>query len=892
MDFRTRFPLRLWRPTVDEEVDSELDFHLEMRTRELMRGGLTEPEARRAALVRFGDVRRARRACRAIGRQREQRMRSTQYFSELRQDAAFAIRQMLAAPAFTSIAVATLALGIGATTAIFSAVNAVVLRPLPVPEPDRLVVVNEVWRDMDRGAVSAGNFVDMMADQAVFDAAAALTPVSMTLARDEGAERIIGVKATGDFFRTYRVNAALGRVFGQQDDAPGRDQVVVLSHKFWTRQFGADRGVLGRQITLDARPYTIIGVMPPSFDFTSDAEDVWVPISFTPERKAMHDEHFLNVVARLKDGTSPQQAQQQLDRIASDLRTRFPKDDADRGFAVSPMMQSFVGDYARRLIILMGAVGFVLLIACGNVSNLLLARGAARARELAVRSALGAGQGRLVRQLFTESLVLGAVSAAAGVALAWMCIGVLIARAPQGVPRLDQARIDGTALGFAVGLAVVCSIVFGLVPAWRASRTDINTTLKESIRGAGSRGARDIVRSMLIGAEVALALVLLVGAGLLIRSAIETARVSPGFDPRGVYSARFSLPQTKYATPEAVLHAAEAIHDGVANVPGVRRAAVASNVPGVGTFSNGLVPEGEAPVTENVRQSMARFVSPGYFEAMGIPILKGRDFTPADRAGAPLVMIVNQSLARRLWPNQDPVGRRVMGSAPESDNPAATAKVVIGVVPDLHFDGPAAPTDLEFYQPLAQLDETAWGWTRRTLFIVARTTADPSSLGPAVRRVISSVDPAVPLFSERTMEQRMAATLETARFNTMLLVVLGIVGLLLSGVGIYGVVAYFASQRTAEIGIRMALGASRGTVLKLVVAQAARPVVLGIAAGAICAAFSSQVLASQLVNVRPTDPVTFAAVAAVLLVVALCAALVPARRAAGLSPTHALQSGE
>jgi putative ABC transport system permease protein len=891
VDFRTRFPLRLWRPTVDEEVETELDFHLEMRTRELMRSGLSETEARRAALARFGDVTRARRECRAIGKHREQRMRSTQYLSELRQDAAFAIRQMVATPAFTLIAIATLALGIGATTAIFSAVNAVVLKPLPVPEPDRLVVVSELWRDIDRGAVSAGNFVDMMAGQQIFAAAAAVAPSSFTLARDEGAERVLGSRASGGFFQTYRMNAALGRVFGAEDDQPGRDQVVVLSHKFWTRQFGADRGVLGRQLTLDARPYTIIGVMPGSFDFTSDGDDLWVPIAFTPERKAMHDEHYLSVVARLKDGVTLQQAQQQLDRIAADLRTRFPKDDADRRLAALPMMRSFVGDYRQRLFVLLGAVGFVILIACGNVSNLLLARGAARARELAVRSALGAGQGRLVRQLFTESLVLGLVSAAAGVALAWVFIALLVARAPQGVPRLDQAAIDGTAVAFAVALAAVSSVIFGLVPAWRASHADINSTLKEGIRGAGSRGTRDIVRSILIGAEVALALVLLIGAGLLIRSAIATERISPGFDPHGVYSARFSLPQTKYPGTEVLLQAVERVQEGVAGIPGVRRAAVASNVPGVGTFSNGLVPEGEAPITQNVRQSMARFVSPGYFETMGIPILKGRDFTPADRTGSQLVMIVNESLAQRLWPNQDPIGRRVMGSAPERETPAAGAKIIIGVVPDLHFDGPAAPTDLEFYQPLAQLDQMAWGWTRRTLFVVARTTSDPSSLGPTVRHVFGNIDPGVPLFSERTMDQRMSATLDTARFNTMLLVVLGVVGLVLAGVGIYGVIAYFATQRTAEIGIRMALGASRSTVLKLMVSQAARPVLVGVVAGAVCATFASRVIASQLVAVQPTDPVTFAAVAGVLLIVALCAALIPARRAAGLSPTSALQTG-
>jgi len=470
------------------------------------------------------------------------------------------------------------------------------------------------------------------------------------------------------------------------------------------------------------------------------------------------------------------------------------------------------------------------------------------------------------------------------VGLARAFIALLIAYGPPGVPRLEQAHVDGVVLGFAVLLAVIATLIFGLVPAWRASHADINSTLKEAVRGAGGRGARDIVRSTLIAAEVALALVLLVGAGLLIRSALETQRVNPGFNPQGVFSGRFSLPQAKYSSAEALMQATESIEQAVAGIPGVRFAAISSVVPGVGTFSNGLIPEGEATELRNVRQSYARFVTPAYFHALGLPVVKGRAFLPSDRAGSPLVMIVNETLAHRLWPNQDPIGRRVNGSS------GKPPKTVVGVVPDVRARGPAGPIEAEFYQPLAQLEEVAWNWTRRTLFVVARTDGDAAALGPAVRRAIAGVDAGVPLYSVRTIEERMAATLETARFNTLLLVALGAVGLLLAAVGIYGVIAYFATERTSEIGIRMALGASRADVLRLVVRQATGPVLAGVVAGGIGALFAARALSAQLVNVRPTDPMTFASVATTLLVVALFAALIPARRAAALDPSRALHA--
>jgi putative ABC transport system permease protein len=511
-----------------------------------------------------------------------------------------------------------------------------------------------------------------------------------------------------------------------------------------------------------------------------------------------------------------------------------------------------------------------------------LARGAARGRELAVRNALGAGRGRLVRQLFTESLVLGIVSAAVGVAAAHGLLRLLVALAPAGVPRLEQASIDVTALAFAVTLGMTASVLFGLIPAWRAAQIDVIASLRESGRGAGEHRVKDVVRSALIAVEVALAVVLLVGAGLLIRSAVEMRRVAPGFKPSGVYSTRLTLPASR-TTAESLTQTAQDIEAAVAALPGVRVAAISTAVPGFGSFFNGIVPEGEARESRNAREARSRFVSPGFFRAMELPIVRGRSFDDRDRAGAPLVMIVNQTLAERLFPGVDPVGRRAFCC---NEHP----KTIVGVAVDVHARGPARPVESEFYLPIAQVDDVAWGWTRRNVFVVARTDGDAAMLRPAVRQAVSSVDPGIPLFSPMTMDERMARTVQTERFNTMLLAILGGVGMLLAAVGIYGVISYFAAQRAPEIGIRLALGATRETVLKLVAGQAAVPVAAGVLIGGTGALFASQLLATQLVNVTPTDPLTFAAGVLVLAVIALLAALIPARRAAALDPAQIFRS--
>ncbi len=882
MDVRKRFPLRLGRPDVDDEVDAELEFHLEMRRRELIAGGLSEPEARRAAVERFGDLTRARRECRAIGHQREQHMRLSQFVSELRQDAVFAGRQMLGHPAFSLVAILTLALGIGSTTAIFSVVHAVVLQPIPVPAPDRLVVVNSGWRQ-GLMSVAPAHYLHLASVQEAFSSMAASEGASFTLARPEGAERIGGARVTGDFFTVFGVNAALGRVFGPAEDEPGRDRVVVLSDRLWRRMFGGDPGIIGREIAVNGRVHVVTGVMPAAFDLARNGEELWVPVAFSAERRTNQSNHTLTVYARLREGISIEEAEAQMPAIVQSRVRMLPNENAERTLLVTPLMDRFVGEYRERLFLLLAAVTVVLLIACGNVSNLLLARGAARARELALRGALGAGQGRLVRQLLTESVLLGLVSAVAGVALAAGLVRLLLRFGPPDVPRLDQAGINEAVLAFAVILSLAASIAFGLLPAWRASRADVQATLKEAARGAGARSSRDLVRSALITAQVALALVLLVGAGLLIRTAIEMQRIEIGIDARGVFTGRLLIPASRYSEPAALLRLTSEIEEGVSRIPGVERATIASSVPFVRGFSNGLLPEGKALDLANVTQTDGVMVSPGYFATLGLKVVEGRAFTAHDRMGSPPVVILNRTAARQLWPGEPALGRKLT-----SANPLGPTEV-IGIVEDVRLGGPSEPAPPAFYVPYAQMNDEAWRWSLAP-YVIVRSAGDPEGLGPVVRRVMAGIDPDIPLFNTLTLERRMAGTIETARFNTALLGILGAAGLLLAAVGIYGVVAYFASQRTSEIGIRMALGATRADVVRLVIRQAVVPVLAGVALGAAGAIAATSTLSSQLVNVTPTDPMTFAAVAGSLLMVALVAAAIPARRAARLDPGRALSS--
>lgn len=889
MSFGRRLRSRFWRASVEDEVDGELAFHVEMRAQELEARGMGRREARDAALGRFGDINRVNAACRSIGRGRDRDMRRTEYLSELTQDLTFAVRQLLASPGFTLVALLTLALGIGATAAIFSAVQAVVLRPLPLPDPSRLLAIYSAWPN-GRGALSAGNYVDGVESAQSFSATTAIRYSSFNVAEGGEAERVIGARVTAGFFDVFAVPPARGRVFTAAEDQPGQADVVVLSHRFWMRRFGGDPALVGRQLRLNGTPHLVLGVMPAAFDFTAQSESLWVPMAFTAERKAQHDEHQYQVYARLAGAVSDTQALDELQRNAASLRTRFPREDANFGFALTTLMRELVGDYRQRLFVLLGAVTLVLLIACGNIANLLLARGASRSSELAIRAALGAGRGRIVRQLLTESLVLATLAGAAGLALAAWGIRALAAMAPPGVPRIEQVTIDPVVLGFTAIVALASAILFGLAPAARAAKTDITGVLKEGGRGAVA-GGRDRLRTVVTVAEVALALVLLSGAGLLIRSGLALQRVSPGFEPAGVLAARLSLPAAEYAEPERVQQTFERIAEAAALLPGVRSAALTSQVPmGAGGNGNGLIPEGVAFEPKNSIQSRLRIVTPGYFETMGIPVIRGRGLTDADRRGALKVMVISQSLAETAFPGQQAVGRRIACCEPGADGKSPDYKTVVGVAGDVRWRSPGEAPSPEFYLPAAQVPGVAWEWIQRTMYIAVRTSGDPLGAFVPLRSAVSAIVPGVPLFDVRRMETRVAATLQTARFNTLLLTILGAIGVVLAVVGIYGVVAYFVARRAREIGVRMALGATRRDVIALVVRQTVWPVALGIGAGLLISAGTTRLLSSQLFGVTHRDPMTLAIAALGLAAVAVLASLVPAARAAAADPTDALRS--
>lgn len=879
----SRFHRWPWKVDVGDEVDEELAFHLEMRTRELEAAGMAPLDARREAERRLGDLKHMRASLRAMGTRRDSSMQRRQFIGELRQDTAYTVRQLLRHPGFAVVAILTLALGIGGATAIFSAVYAVVLHPLPLRDPARLMLVGEIY-DGQPQVMSVGNFVDVDAAVPAFEnGLAALQFFNFNLADTSAPERVVGARVTANYFSVVGAAPALGRTFTAEEDRPGSDRVVVLSHRLWTRRFGASAAVVGRAVRMNGATYEVLGVMPASFDLTTDSEELWTPIAFTARQRATHDEHYLSVYGRLQAGATRRQVQDQLDAVAARLRRDFPKDDETVSFGMVAFTERFVGDFRQRLLILLAAVLVVLLIACGNVANLLLARGAARAREIAIRAALGAGRWRIVRQLLTESLILALAAAALGVGLARWIIAAVVAWSPPDVPRLEQAHIDPVAVAFAVSIALLSSAIFGLAPSLRLSRRGVQTGLRDGGRGsAGSRSDR--LRTTLVAAEVAMSLLLLFGAGLLIRSAIAMQRTDPGFEPRGVLSARLTFPPTTYAEPARIVETLRRIDEEAARLPGVAAAAVTSYAAfGGGGGTNGLVPEGREPTAANQIPSVLRVATPGFFAAMGVPIVRGRNFSAEDRAGGRLVMIVSERLAAVAFPGEDPIGKRIACCVPGPDG----NKIVVGVAGDIRSRGPAVAPVPEFYLPLAQAPDVVWSWYR-TMYVIARTPGDPAALVRPLGAALAGIDRELPLFDIRTMDERLAGTLATARFNTLLLSLLGCVGLVLAAVGIYGVMAYSVSQRTPEIGVRLALGATSGAIVRMILRQSLKPVAVGASVGLAGALAASRVLESQLFGVTRADPVTIGVVAATLAGVALAASAMPARRAARIDPARTL----
>jgi putative ABC transport system permease protein len=881
---RYRREFRLWGSTPDRDADDEIRFHLEMRVAELVDAGMSEAAARAEAMRAFGSQADVRREVRAIDRQTSRRLQVTTWLLDLRHDVVAAARQFRKAPGFAAAAVLTIALGIGPTTAIFGVVNAVILRPLPFAEPERVVLVQGEWKSRPSD-VSAGNFVDWRAATPdIFSHLAAASYVSVNITGAPAPERVLLGQVTHDFFDVFGMTPIHGRAFRAEEDRPGQNGVAILSHGLFVSRYAADPAVVGRTIRINEQPHVVVGVMPASFDYLAETEALWVPIAFTPERVAEHDEHYLSVYGRLRPGVTLAQAGDRLAAAAREGERKFPDDNAGLTATAQLYVDSLVGDVRLRLFTWLGAVGCVLLIACANVANLLLARGTGRARELAVRASLGASRWRIIRQLLAESLVLAAAGAVTGVMLAGWATRLVAAAGPSALPRLFQADVDGVVLAFAMAVTVASALVFGLAPAMRAARADLQIVLREGGRSSGGGVARDRLRTALVAVEVALAVMLVIGAGLLLRAAWQLQQVPLGFDARGVLTARVTLPEISYATGERARMAFEAMLRHLESSPGVVAAGMTSQVPmGPGGNGNGLVPnDGRPQNLDSAIPSRLRLVSAGYLPAMRVPLVKGRWFTAEDRAGAPRVMIISQSIAHAAWPGQDPIGKQMLCCEGNETDPRA--KTVIGVVGDVRSSGPAGDVRHEFYMPAAQAPEESWDWIQRTMTLVARTSGDPVMLATPMREAVRSVDAELPVHGLATMTERLDRSLAPSRFGTMLIGTLGGMALVLAAIGIYGVIAYFVGQRQHELGIRLALGATPGGIVRMVVRQAMTPVALGIAAGVAAAVFGARLLEGQLSGVSTADPLAFGFGAALLVAVALAASALPARRASRVEP--------
>jgi predicted permease len=803
------------------------------------------------------------------------------------QNIRFACRSLLKAPTLTLSVVLTLAICIGATSAVFSVVYAVLFRPLPFADPDGLLIVRETWRG-NPGSMSVGNWADLKREDRLLQYLVPTSGVNVNLAGSDAPEKVTAARVGADFFSLLGVSPAMGRVFLAEEDRPGADAVVVLSDGLWRRRFGADPAIVGRDVRVDGVPRRVIGVMPKSLDYTLYDEDLWIPSAFTPQQLAEHDEHFLFVIGRLKPGATLAQLQPELNLIAGRLRERLPLVNAERGLEFGSLHEELTDEYRTRLYSLLGAVGFVLLIACANIANLLLTRATARSRETAIRAAIGAGRGDIVREALVESLVLAVAGGALGAVAAYWGVAALVAIGPHDVPRLLQARVDGPALVFVTLLTVTSGLIFGLAPAFRMAGQHPHEALKEGGRSGGS-SHRDRLRGALVVGEIALALVLLTGAGLLIRSAIELDQVDPGFEPSGVLVGRVSLPTNGYGSPEQSEQAFTRIAESLEASQGITAAGLVSTPPFEGGGDNGLIPEGRPLEIQSAIQTDMRLVTPGYFAAMGLRLRAGRIFTADDRAGAPLAMVVNERLAKEAWPGQDPIGKRVACCEPGADG-MPNWKTVVGVVADVRARGVGREPPHEFYLPMAQAPRAAWNWIDRTMTIAARTTGDPLTLTAPMRNAVWAVDRSLAVYSMATMNDRRVSSLGASRFSTVLLSAFGGLALLLAAVGVYGVISYGVSQRSQEIGIRVALGAGDGNVLRLIVGHAAVLTGAGLLLGLTGALGLSRLISGLLFRVSPTDPPTLAAGIVLLSGVAMLAATLPALRATRVDPAVALRA--
>ena len=867
-----------WRRRKASDFAAEIEAHLELETDRLKEQGLSEEQARVAARRAFGNITQAQERFYEAGR--------WLWWDHFVQDLRFGLRMLRKNPGFAAVAVVVLALGAGANTAIFSVVNGVLLRPLPYKNPGRLVqlwATNTKW-NASRMILSPADFFDLAGENQVFEEASIYRPGEMNLAGGGEPERVWSARVSTNLLRLLGVRPSLGRDFLPGEDGPGKGQVAILSHGLWERRYGGDRAILGKAVTLNTNPYVIVGVMPPGFAFPNATTDVWVPFVPTTDEFRSHGIQEAFAIARLKPAVRLEQAQAEMDAIAARLASAYPKTNEGRGFRLVPLQEEIVGDVRPALLVLFGAVGLVLLIACANVANLSLARGAGRQKEIAIRESLGAGRPRVIRQLLTESLLVALIGGGLGLLIAPGGIVLLRTIGPADFPRLSEVGIDRWVLWFTFVVSVVSAILFGLVPAFQMSKPDLRGSLKEAALTSQvgfTIFGQHRTRSILVISQVALALVLLAGSGLMIRSFWRLVTVDPGFDPNNVLTMSVSLPSTKYSTTPARNAFFQDVLERIAALPGVT-AAGAVNVSPIsgGSVTNSFEIEGRPSArAEESPEAEFEIISPGYFPAMGVKLLRGRYFSNHDRRGAPGVGIISQALARRYWPNEDPVGRRIHVDW----GGGGLAAEIVGVVSDTRDIALAASPQPQLYLSYLQFDNYGY------MTLAVRTSSDPSELARPIEAQVWAVDKDQPVADVMTLEGVLSKSVAEPRFRTLLLGIFAGLALCLALVGIYGVMSYTVTQRTHEIGIRMALGAERGNVLKLVVRQGLALTLIGLGAGLLVALALTRFLVSFLYDVRATDPATFAAVSLALAAAGLMASYIPARRATKVDPMVALR---
>ena len=799
------------------------------------------------------------------------------------QDIRFALRMLWKNWSMTAIVIVVLALGIGANTAIFSVINAVLLRPLPYADPDRLVRLSEDSPQVPQMSISYPNFLDWREQNRVFSGLAAVQFRSLNLTGANEPERLAGRAVSANFFDVLGVRPALGRGFAADEDRPGANRVCLIGHGLWQRRFGSDASIIGKQLTMSGEQFTVVGVLPESYRFGTPT-DVFVPIGLRADEMTERSSHpGIYAIARLKPGVTVETARAEIVAIAERIAQQYGMQ--GNSATLTSLQEFFVGDIRTSLLVLLGAVGFVLIIACANVANLLLARAASRQKEIAIRTALGAGRWRIIRQLLTESMVLALAGGIGGLLLATWGVDALRAASVDSLPTTAQIDLDRQVLLFTLFISLITGVVFGLAPAFGASKPDLNDMLKEGGRGATAGGRRATVRSLLVVSEIALSLVLLISAGLLVKSFWRLLNADPGFAAQNLLTMQLAL-KANEGEGGKVLNFFRELEGRVAGLPGVEAAAYSNGLPLLGASDTSFAIEGRPhPEPGKQPQTMLYATSPDYLRAMGIRLIKGRFFTAQDTQRSQRVAVIDEAFARQQFPDEDPIGQRIAG---DGDAPSAE---IVGVVAHVKHFGLDADESIQaqLYFPFNQAPDDALPSLAGRMNFVLRTTADPLNLTAAVRREVQSLDPNQPVYNVNTMEETLDRSLAAQRLSTTLLLLFAAVALVLAAVGLYGVMSYAVTQRRHEIGIRMALGAQTGDVLRLVVGQGMTLILIGVALGLAGAFAATRVMASLLYGVSATDPVIFFSVALMLAIVALVACYVPARRATKVDPMVALR---